>query len=326
VSVLLAVYNAAAYVEQAVCSVLDQTYRDLELIIIDDGSRDGSPRILEELARRDPRIRLTHRPNKGIPATANDMVRQARGRYLSLMDHDDVMLPECLATEVPYLEAHPECVAVGALTAYINAEGHVFKRKKRNVSSTLFAVSRRPAGLDVFPATIPSISNPSALVRADAMHLAGGYRENMPFAHDTDLWFRLSRLGEIHRLNRVLLNYRIHGTNTTVEHRAKIVLYEIIAILSGIAGRHGLDDSMLIGRFAGASNYDDTATGYGRLIGDRYPVRTFLLFRAVGSGVPAAAGAASIDELHDTARRHALSMPFSYAKLQLLRRLVSRKI
>lgn len=323
VSVLLAVFNAEKYVEEAVRSVLEQTFRDIEVVIIDDGSSDGSLGILKRLAIEDRRIRLVSRPNQGISLTAGEMVGLARAPLLSLMDHDDVMLPECVATGVAYLAAHPECVAVGALSATIDGAGRVTKRK-RNLEIVTRAVTKRPARFDCFPPQAPTLSNPSAMVRTEAMRKAGGYRANMPYAHDTDLWFRLSRLGEIHRLNRVLLNYRIHGTNTTVEKRTEVMMYDVVAYLSGCARALGLDDEQLIGGFAGRVNYADTIAGYERLIAHLFAVRTFLYFRAVGARVPEAALAADKAELVRLARAHALSRPVSYAKLQLLRRIIER--
>ena len=323
VSVLLAVYNAEKYVETAVRSVLSQTYRDLELVLVDDGSSDGSVPILQRLAAEDDRIRLFVRPNKGIPATANEMLALARGRYLSLMDHDDIKLPDCIAREVEYLEAHPECAAVGALSSYIDEAGRITK-VKRDHSVLLTKVTKRNGHLSGFPPDIPSIANPSALVRAEAMQKAGCYRLNMPYAHDTDLWFRLSRIGEIHRLNEVLLHYRIHTSNTTITHRERIVQHEIIAVLSAIARHHHLDDETLISGFNGAENYAETIDAYKDLIDERYPVETYLLFRAVGNRVPAVVGETDFARVLELAIKHALSFPISAAEFQLLRRTLSR--
>ncbi len=323
VSVLLAVYNAERYVEEAVRSVLGQTFRDIEVVIVDDGSKDGSLAILQRLAAEDARIQLVSRPNKGLSITAAEMVSRARGALISLMDHDDVMLPDCIATEVAYLAAHPECVAVGALSDTIDGTGTVTKRK-RDVEIMTRAVTERPARFDCFPPLAPTISNPSAMVRTDAMRKAGSYRANMPFAHDTDLWFRLSRLGEIHRLNRVLLKYRIHGTNTTVEKRALVMMYDCIAYLSGCARVYGLDDEKLIGNFAGRANYAETIAAYRQLIGERFPVDTFLFYRAVGNRVPDIVAARDMRQTIRAALAHAVSRPVSRAKLQLARRIAAR--
>lgn len=323
VSVLLAVYNAERYVEEAVRSVLGQTFRDIEVVIVDDGSSDGSLEILKRLAAEDARIRLVSRPNKGLSVTAAEMVSLARAPLVSLMDHDDVMLPDCLATEVAYLAAHPECVAVGALSDTIDATGNITKRK-RDVEIITRAVTKRPARFDCFPPLAPTISNPSAMLRTEAMRKAGSYRANMPYAHDTDLWFRLSRLGEIHRLNRVLLKYRIHGTNTTVEKRANVMIYDCVAYLSGCARAHGLDDEHLIGAFAGRENYAATISSYRQLIGDRFPVDTFLHYRAVGNRVPDIVAARDMRETIRAALAHAVSRPATRAKLQLARRIAAR--
>src|SRR5688572_25740567 len=114
VSVVMTVYNTERYVREAVESILGQTFRDFEFIIIDDGSTDSAPAILREYADRDPRIRLVSRPNTGIVRAANEGIALARGNYLARMDSDDVALPHRFEKQVRYLNEHPACVLVGA--------------------------------------------------------------------------------------------------------------------------------------------------------------------------------------------------------------------
>ena len=123
ISVCMAVYNAERYVAEAVESILNQTFGDFEFLILDDGSTDGSLDILRRYAERDPRIRLTSRPNQGLVASLNELVDQARGEFIARMDADDVSLPERFQREVDYLRDHPECVLVGSRVRLIDPDG-----------------------------------------------------------------------------------------------------------------------------------------------------------------------------------------------------------
>lgn len=325
VSVLVAVYNGERFVEATVRSILAQSFRDLEMVILDDGSRDGSLAILNHLAATDARIRLASRPNRGIPATANEMIALARGEHLSLMDHDDIMLPGCLEAEVAHLERHPECVAVGVLDAHIDAAGRIVQRD-RSLAWLAGSFSRRPSRPMAFPPVSPTIKNPASLVRAGAMRRAGGYREKFTYANDTDLWLRLGEQGEIHRLNRVLCHYRRHGGNATMTRRAEIMGYDVIAHLSAIARHEGLDDRSLIDDLAGSTNYSVIVDGYRRLIGERYPIEPYLLYRAVGHRLPQLAGLGSLPEVQHRAAQLGMTAPPTLPKLKLLRRSLSRQL
>jgi len=325
VSVLLAVYNAELYIEAAIRSILEQSYKNFELILIDDGSVDSSPLICRKLAAEDARVRLLIRPNKGIPQTANEMISLARGRYLSLMDHDDIKLPRCVETQLAYLEAHPECVAVGTQSVQVDGLGRMIRRR-RKLSFLTSPITKRFARFDVFPPQIPSITNPTALIRTDAMRRVGGYRPNMKYAHDFDLWFRLSCIGEIHQINEEHLHYRVHGKNTTVLYRAEIIRYEIISVLSGFCGVNGLDDSAIITSFSGGPTFDRAIADYKKLIGTRLPVETYILHKAIGSALPEVANAFSFGDLAERSIKHALSLPITAPKLHLLRRTVRRSL
>ena len=323
VSVLLAVYNAERFVEEAVRSILAQSFKDFELILIDDGSSDRSPEILRKLQGEDERIRLTIRPNKGIPATANEMIAQARGRFLSLMDHDDIKLPHCIETEVNYLQSHPECVAVGTLSANIDAEGRIVRRRSK-LSQTVKSITKRKAHFDTFPPQIPSISNPSALIRAEAMAQAGNYRPNLTYAHDFDLWFRLSAIGEIHQINQEHLHYRVHGGNTTVRNRHEIVRHEMIVVLSGWCRHKGKDDSKIIESFSGGDTFEPTIEKYKALIGDEFSIESYILHKAIGTNLPSVVGEVDLNSLRRRIFLHAFSWPITLPKLHVLRRMVSR--
>ena len=123
ISVCMPVYNAGKYLADAVESILGQTFADFEFLILDDGSTDDSLEILRRYADRDPRIRLTSRPNKGLVASLNELIDQSRGEFIARMDGDDISLPERFQKQVDYLRAHPGCLLVGSRVRLIDPEG-----------------------------------------------------------------------------------------------------------------------------------------------------------------------------------------------------------
>jgi len=116
------VYNSEAYLTDSIGSILGQKYLDWELICVDDGSNDSSLAILLRYESADPRVRVITRPNTGVARARNDGMAVARGRYIAAMDSDDFALPERLSQQVEYMEAHPDCVAVGAAVRIVGPD------------------------------------------------------------------------------------------------------------------------------------------------------------------------------------------------------------
>src|SRR5205823_4798077 len=113
ISVVMPVYNAASYVADAVKSIMAQTFDDFEFIAVNDGSTDRSEAILNEFARADRRIRVISRANTGIVGALNDGIAAAEAELIARMDADDVSSPQRLQRQLAYMQAHPECVALG---------------------------------------------------------------------------------------------------------------------------------------------------------------------------------------------------------------------
>jgi glycosyltransferase involved in cell wall biosynthesis len=203
ISVLMSAYNSERYVRQAVESILNQTFRDFELILIDDGSKDASPAILKALADRDSRIRLIARENKGLTRTLNEAFSLARAPLVARMDADDVSMPERFAKQVAYLSAHSECVCVGSRVDLIDPLGSVFR-----TSDHKLAHQEIDAGL--LKGIGWSIVHPVAMMRRDAIEKVGGYREQFETSQDLDLFLRLGEIGKLANLPDVLLQYRQH--------------------------------------------------------------------------------------------------------------------
>ncbi|MGA8810390.1 MAG: glycosyltransferase [Thermoanaerobaculia bacterium] len=124
VSTIIPVFNRPDMLREAVASVLAQTYRPIEVVIVDDGSTDDTPQIIEELAARHPEVRGIRKPNGG-PGMAREAGRaEARGELIQYLDSDDLLLPRKFALQVAALEAHPECGVAYGITRYRDADGH----------------------------------------------------------------------------------------------------------------------------------------------------------------------------------------------------------
>jgi glycosyltransferase involved in cell wall biosynthesis len=215
VSVVLPVFNAEAYVGAAVESILDQTHRDLELIVVDDGSVDGSGQILREYEAADPRVRVHRQENQGQGTALNEGFRRAAGTYVAVMDADDVAFPDRLERQVALLEENPGVLLVGGAVVVTNAEGAPIETVRFPCSD---AELRRLLPLrNVF-------SHPTVVMRRSAFAAAGGYRPVVRPAEDYDLWLRMAEMGEMRNVAATVLAYRVHDAQLSqVEQREMAV-------------------------------------------------------------------------------------------------------
>jgi len=213
ISVLMPVYNAEKYVAEAVESILNQTFKDFEFIIINDGSTDGSLTILKKYAEQDKRIRLVSRDNKGLIATLNEGIELAHTPYIARMDADDISLPERFEKQYEYMEAHPECVACGTSFQYILPDGEL--------GPTFTVPSEHHLIDDSYMLKYKSFGllHPTAILRRLSMLQINGYRNEFTYAEDNDLFLRLAEIGQLSNIIEVLFRYRIHPVNTKYTKR-----------------------------------------------------------------------------------------------------------
>ena len=220
VSVVMPVYNGEAYLAEAVESILSQTLRDLELVIIDDGSTDGTASILRRYGQADRRVRVQIRTHRGLVAALNEGCGLARGTYIARMDADDVALPDRLQKEVAFLEAHPDVAVVGGCQDVVNEHGDVIER------------IRMPEGDADIRARIGqenAMSHPTAMFRKEVFERVGGYRLAVAYAEDYDLWLRIAERHQLANLPDTVLRYRIHAGASSVRSRKQQVLAKLAA-------------------------------------------------------------------------------------------------
>ncbi|AUV84137.1 hypothetical protein C2R22_21390 (plasmid) [Salinigranum rubrum] len=204
ISVVMGVYNDAKYLSTAIESILDQTFEDFEFLIIDDGSTDRTPEIIERYANLDDRVEhFTNETNQGLPATLNRGIEAANGKYIARMDADDRSLPERFERQVEFLEMNPDVHVVGCDIRVIGMNGEYFG--DRNFPSG----ERDP---DTMQQEGPRVAHPSVMIRRDSVRALDGYRPAFRYAQDLDLWVRMAReYGPqfLYVLPEQLLEYRI---------------------------------------------------------------------------------------------------------------------
>jgi hypothetical protein len=200
VSVVMPVHNGEKYVAEAVESILSQTFRDFEFIIINDGSTDSSADILGRYHQEDDRIRIYPQENRGVAASRNRGSQLAQGEYIAQMDHDDVSLPERLARQLGYLEAHPEIGVLGTWVQVIDSHG-----KARET----WHLPTMPRVLEWSLCFEDTLANPSVMMRRAVIERLGFYRAETTPAEDYDLWARALADTQLANVPEVLLQYRV---------------------------------------------------------------------------------------------------------------------
>jgi glycosyltransferase involved in cell wall biosynthesis len=202
IDVLIPAYNAAATLREAIGSLQAQTFSDIRIVIVDDGSTDATPEILADLAKQDERILVLRKPNGGIVEALNYGLRLCDSEFLARFDADDFCFPGRLEIQLAWLRQHPACVAVGCAVEHMDEHG-------RSLSSLPQPGS--PAKADAFsaPAREPYIVHPFLMARRVIVAGVGGYR-HVPLSEDSDLYWRLQEKGELVNLPDVLGRYRVH--------------------------------------------------------------------------------------------------------------------
>lgn len=203
VTVLLPAYDCALFLREAVDSVLAQTLRDFELVVIDDGSTDGTAQVLQSYD--DPRMVVLTQENQGMAAALNRGLALARGEYVARMDADDRSAPQRLERQVAFLDGHPEVVVVGSRYRTMDVHG---------VPGSVVRLMRHDKDLRREMYLSSPFTHGCVMLRRQAVLAVGGYDGSLWPAEDYDLWTRIG--GGLANLPESLYDYREHSSTSSL--------------------------------------------------------------------------------------------------------------
>jgi teichuronic acid biosynthesis glycosyltransferase TuaG len=213
VSVIMPAYNAGRYIAESIRSVLEQTYANWELVVVDDGSTDDTAALVRDFAAADERIRYFHQPNGRLGKARNTGLRFAAGELVAFLDSDDLWMPEKLALQVEALNAHDADV--------VYSDGFIFSDDDVADDTTTFPIlPGRQDGERLFDQLLLGnrIAVLSVMLRRTALERAGLFEEETSFhgAEDYDLWLRLAKGGAVfYGMTERLVRYRRHSAAMT---------------------------------------------------------------------------------------------------------------
>lgn len=216
ISVILPVYNCEAYIGEAVDSILQQTYRNIELIVVNDGSTDGTAKILQ--AYTDPRLVVISQENARIVKALNAGLAVCKGDYIARMDADDVSLPDRFEKELAFLEANPEIMLVGTGSKIVDTQGNTLGYHRHPT---------RPDELKFYTIFDAYFVHSSVMFRREVRDRIGYYSENTKVHEDFNYWSRITRIYKTANLPEVLLLYRelnsgMSKTSTSLQHEERL--------------------------------------------------------------------------------------------------------
>lgn len=198
ISVILPVHNGASFLAEAIESILDQTYRDFEFLMIDDGSTDASLQLMQNYAQKDARIRLLARENRGLVETLNEMVDMAHGTWVARMDADDVSMPNRLARQLEWLEQTGADICGSWVQRFGNADNRLLRMHQSDGAIKTELLFHSP------------FAHPSVMLRASVAKRLP-YDDAWIKAEDYDLWVRAAEAGlTMTNIPEALLRYRVH--------------------------------------------------------------------------------------------------------------------
>jgi glycosyltransferase involved in cell wall biosynthesis len=218
VSVVTPTYNRALFLPDAVSSVLAQTYADLELLIVDDGSEDDTANVLEPYLE-DGRVRYFYQQNQGQSHARNLALEQAKGDFIAFLDSDDIWAPDKLEKQLAVLQANPDVDIVHGDEAVINEQGVVIsadnmKRHSGQITRYLLADN--------------SVSITTALVRRRCFDEMGGFDTSVGVADDYELWLRFSARFSYHYVPGIVASYRVMADQISSDKRRRFAANEMI--------------------------------------------------------------------------------------------------
>lgn len=213
ISVVMSVYNGEKYMRESIESILSQSEKDFEYIIIDDGSTDTSLKIINEFQKKDPRIKVLSRKNKGLVYSLNEGLQLAQGEYIARMDADDISHIDRFERQIKYMEEE-NLVVCGSFAEKIDTLGQKVGEMTYPPSSVTiksFALLHNP------------FIHPSIIFKKDSIEKVGGYKAFFRHIEDYELWTRLIYRYKTGNIPLTLLQYRVHDEQITQKKHFSMV-------------------------------------------------------------------------------------------------------
>ena len=210
ITVLLSVFNGDRWLEKSINSILEQTYRNFEFLIINDGSKDNSLKIIDKYLKKDKRIRLISHENMGLTKSLNVGISNAKGNWIARIDSDDIACPRRL--ELQIIHAIKNDLGLVGCQSNIIDENENFKKKVNipiNHNKIINNLKKQKA----------SFSHSSVLFKKNLVLKLGGYRESMEKAQDYDLWLRISEVSKVGAIKYTGVLIRDHGKRISSKGR-----------------------------------------------------------------------------------------------------------
>lgn len=205
ISVVMPAYNASPFIASAIESILSQTFRDFELIIVDDGSTDNTREIVKGYVELDRRVRLIQNNHGGLCQTINAGINESRYPWVARMDADDIALPERFEKQLKAVNDNNKLVVLGTYAHHINSKGEVLSLIQQGwLTEEEFHTYREEGHL-------PFVIHPTALMKKDTLLKVGGYDPRFKAAEDFELFERMANYGLILAIPEPLLLYRVHS-------------------------------------------------------------------------------------------------------------------
>lgn len=216
VSIIIPLYNGEKYIAETIESAISQSYAPIEVIVVDDGSRDNGPLI----ARRYP-VQLISQENRGISGARNTGIRALRGEFIALLDQDDLFKPHKIEKQVRFFQENPETILVYTPEERFGSHEEgcriSVRHKSRKISGDIFT--------DIYKSNY--ITPGSTLIRRAAFDVAGLFDESLSICEDHDLFIRMAYHGCIGFMEEPLLRYRWHGENTSTVWSSRLPFIEL---------------------------------------------------------------------------------------------------
>jgi len=210
VSVLMTAFNAQEFINEAIESIINQSFTDFEFIIVDDASTDSTPQILKKFQLIDSRIKVQTNPNNlHIAASANIGLSYCKGKYIARMDSDDISLPERIEKQFQYLEKHPECIVCGSYVEFFGSKNSIWKMSTDSEEIKMGLIFGSP------------FANSASMIRANCLKdnlLEYSLDYKYPPMEDYYLWWQLHKMGDLHNIDEVLCKKREYSNSQTQLH------------------------------------------------------------------------------------------------------------